>query len=135
MGGIMFRTVVAILALALSAGTAFADDYTCRSIAGGVTLGFTLTRGDAGYAVTDAVFKLGDEPGYSTTATEPPSLATITGLDMDNKVLFNFHSSQSDTDVATVRLVTRFEGGGGLATGTLKPAAGGVYAIRCDIAQ
>lgn len=129
----MFRAIVAILALALSAGAAFADDYTCRSIAGGVTLGFTLTSSDAGYAVTDAALKIGDEPGYSTTATEPASLATITGLDMDNKVLFNFHASGSDTNVATVRLVTRFEGGGGVATGTLKPAAGGVYAIRCDI--
>ena len=131
----MFRAIVAVVALALSAGTAFADGYTCRSIAGGVSLGFTLTRGDAGYAVTDATFKIGDEPGYSTTATEPASLATITGLDMDNKVLFNFHATGSDTDVATVRLVTRFEGGGGVATGTLKPAAGGVYAIRCDIAH
>jgi hypothetical protein len=127
----MFRTVVAIAALALSASTAFADGYACRSIAGGVTLGFTLSRGDAGYAVTDAALKIGDEPGYSTAATEPASLATITGLDMDNKVLFNFHAG--DADVATVRLVTRFEGGGGLATGTLKTATGGVYAIRCDI--
>ena len=131
----MFRAIVAILALALSAGAAFADGYTCRSIAGGVTLGFTLTRGEAGYTVTDAALKIGDEPGYSTTATEPTSLATITGLDMDNKVLFNFHATGTDTDVATVRLVTRFEGGGGVATGTLKPAAGGVYAIRCDIAH
>ncbi|OEO29320.1 hypothetical protein VW23_002180 [Devosia insulae DS-56] len=131
----MLRTVVAIAALALSAGTALADDYTCRSIAGGLTLGFTLTQGDAGYAVTDAALKIGDDPGYSTSATEPASLATITGLDMDNKVLFNFHATASDTDIATVRLVTRFEGGGGLATGTLKPATGGVYAIRCDIAH
>lgn len=129
----MFRTVVAVLALALSAGAAFADGYTCRSIAGGVTLGFTLSRGDTGYTVTDAALKIGDEAGYSTTAAEPASLATITGLDMDNKVLFNFHSG--DADVATVRLVTRFEGGGGLATGTLKTAVGGVYAIRCDIAD
>lgn len=127
----MFRTVIVAGALALSAGTAFADGYACRSIAGGVALGFTLTRGDAGYAVTDAALKVGDEPGYSTTATEPASLATITGLDLDNKVLFNFHAG--DADIATVRLVTRFEGGAGLATGTLKTTSGGVYAIRCDI--
>ena len=129
----MFRTVIAITAVALSAGSAFADGYACRSIVAGVTLGFTLTKADAGFTVTDAALKIGDEPGYSTTSTEPASLATITGLDMDNKVLFNFHAAGSDTDVATVRLVTRFEGAAGVATGTLKPAAGGVYAIRCDI--
>jgi len=131
----MFRTVIAIVTLALSAGTAFADGYTCRSIAGGLTLGFTLARSDAGYAVTDAAIKIGEEPEYSTTATDPASLATITGLDMDNKVLFNFHATQGDADIATVHLVTRFEGGGGLATGTLKTATGGIYAIRCDIAH
>jgi len=129
----MFRTVIALAAVALSVGTAFADDYTCRAIAGGLTLGFTLAKGNAGYAVTDAALKIGDEPGYSTSATDPASLATITGLDMDNKVLFNVHASSTDTDIATIRLVTRFEGAAGLATGTLKTPAGGIYAIRCDV--
>ncbi len=129
----MLRTVVAIAALALSAGTAFADGYACRSIAGGLPLGFTLARGDAGYAVTDAELKIGHGPGYSTTATAPAGLATITGLDMDNKVLFSFHASSSDSEIATIRLVTRFEGAAGLATGTLKTPTGEVYAIRCDI--
>lgn len=132
----MLRTVIATAALLASVGVASADDvFSCRTLSGvaGPTLSFTIAHVNDTYSIADAVFEVKDGVVYSTAATDPANLATISGLNLDNQVSFNFR--QADADVAKVNLVTRFEGGGDTASGNVSISDGGIFVLRCDVAH
>jgi hypothetical protein len=134
----MHRTLIAALALAASVGAALAETYSCRSLDGEtpVTLDFTTSYSNGAYAVDSAAFQIEDDLGYSTTAIEPTSLATLTGADVSSESLrFSFHYQDADYDgdVATVHVVTLSEGANALTAGVLQVVGGGLWSIRCDI--
>jgi hypothetical protein len=127
------RGITAAAALLLTAGAAYAESFSCRSLGGPEpVLTFTLAQSGETFSVPDATLKLGDV-SYATAATDPALQATIVDLDLDNKVEFTVR--HADTDLAFVNLVTRFESGGGIATGTIRAMAGGIQVLRCDITR
>jgi hypothetical protein len=134
----MFRPLIAAAALAASATTASAESYDCRSLSGEppVTLSFTTRHADGGYAVIAAEFQIEDDIGYSTTATEPTSLATVSGVEIASEtVAFRFHYTDAsyDGDVATVRVATLSEGAYSLTAGVLQVSGGGLWAVQCEV--
>jgi hypothetical protein len=134
----MFRALIAAAALLASATTASAEAYDCRSLSGEppATLSFTTRHSSGAYAVMAAEFQIEDDLGYSTTAAEPTSLATISGVEIDSEnVMFRFHYSDAgyDGDVATVHVVTLSEGEHDLTAGVLQVSGGGLWAVQCEV--
>jgi hypothetical protein len=132
-------TAIAMFLLLPVSGSALADAYSCRSLAGDppVTLDFDLRYSSGTYAVTRAAFQIEDEIGYSTTAEHPQDRATVTGLEAGaEEVRFSLHYAgvNYDADIATVHVVTLAEGAHTLTAGVLHVVAGGLWPVQCDIA-
>jgi hypothetical protein len=130
-----------LAALAAMPGAAVAEDYACRSVAGEmpgdppVEIGFTLDYTDSGHAISRASFQIEGDLGYSTEATEPTSLATVTGLKVaDHVIAFRLHYTGDgyDGDIATLHVVTLSEGAHWITAGAFHAVGGGLWAIKCD---
>lgn len=124
--------------LCLATSMAVADEYSCRSFGGEdkVTLDFSIGHSGGAYAVLGAGFQIEGDIGYSTTATEPTSLATTSGVAVTpEEVRFSLHYTDPsyDGDVATVHVVTLSEGAHVMTAGVLHVVAGGLWPIQCDI--
>jgi hypothetical protein len=137
----LLKVLTAAAALAVPAGAALADDYACHSVASDeeqappVQISFTLVYSSHAYAVTKAAFQIEGDIGYSTTATEPTSLATVTGVVVENDFIeFSLHYSDSgyDGDVAKLHVVTLSEGAHYITAGAFHAVGGGLYAVVCD---
>jgi len=133
------RTVALTVAVScLMTAMATADEYSCRSIGGegAVTMDFALRYSGGAYDVVSAGFQIEGDIGYSTSATEPTSLATITGIEGDDEhVRFSLHYTDAayDGDIATVHVATLSEGAHTLTAGVLHVVAGGLWPIQCEI--
>ena len=135
------KTLIAAVALAASAGAVTAADYSCHSVtsdekgAPPVEVSFTLTHSSGAYAVMKAAFQIENDIGYSTTATEPTSLATVTGVAVENDVIgFRLHYTGDgyDGDIARLHVVTLSEGAHALTAGAFHAVGGGLYVVVCD---
>lgn len=130
--------LIAAAAVALSAGTAAAETYTCRTLNETdfpVTASFDLRYSSGAYAIMRAEFQIEGDIGYSTMATHPLDLATVTGVEADeNSIAFSLHHTDPDYDgdVATLHVVTLSEGAHELTAGVLKVVGGGLWPIACD---
>ena len=134
----MLRALTLAVVLAASTTVARSESYDCRSLSGEptATLSFTTRYSSGDYAVMAAEFQIEDDIGYSTTATEPTSLATLSGVEIDSgNVEFRFHYKDAnyDGDVATVHVVTLSEGANSLTAGVLQVSAGGLWAVQCEV--
>lgn len=131
----MYRAVIAGVALLAATGAASAESFTCRSLSGDPPV--LLDFGVADRAISSASFQIEDDMGYSTTADEPTSLATISGAEIGGAgdVAFKFHYADAsyDGDVASVHVVTLSEGAFSKTAGVLQVSGGGVWAIECDV--
>jgi len=130
-------SAVLILGLTLP-GSAIADEYACRSLEGEspVTLDFALRSASDAYSVTSAAFQIEGDIGYSTVASEPTALATVTGVEATSEdVRFSLHYTDAnyDGDVATVHVVTLADGAQILTAGVLRVVGGGLWPVRCEI--
>jgi hypothetical protein len=117
---------------------ALADEYACKSLAGDppVTLDFSLRYSSGAYAVMSAAFQIEGDIGYSTTATEPTDLATVTGVEISaDEVRFKLHYADAtyDGDIATIHVVTLAEGEHTVTAGALHVLAGGLWPVQCEI--
>jgi hypothetical protein len=134
----MRRALIAIAAVTASASAASADVYNCRSVNEPkypVTANFELKCDDPCF-VTRADLQIEDDIGYSTTATHPSALVTITDLEVDSgRIEFNFHQhdAEYDGDVATLDVVSLSEGIYSLTGGVLQVGGGGLWTIQCDV--
>jgi hypothetical protein len=138
------RTVAMSLiaaALAATASAATASDYSCHSVAGDeegappAEVSFTLTYSSNAYAVIKAAFQIEGDIGYSTVATEPTSLATVTGVVVDDDVIeFSLHYTGDgyDGDIAKLHVVTLSEGAHAITAGAFHAVGGGLYAVVCE---
>ncbi len=135
----MLRALIATAALLAGAGAASAETYACRSVSGEppATLDFSIRHSSGAWAVMSAAFQIEDDIGYSTTAAEPTSLATVTGVEIGSAedVAFKFHYTDADYDgdVASVHVVTLSEGARSLTAGVLAVVGGGLWAVQCDL--
>ncbi len=133
--------LIAAAAVALSAGTAAAETYTCRTLNETdfpVTASFDLRYSSGAYAVMSAEFQIEGDIGYSTTATHPLDLATVTGVAVDEgSIKFSLQHTDPDYDgnVATLHVVTLTEGTHALTAGVLKVVGGGLWPIVCDTSE
>lgn len=133
------RTVaLTVAASCLMTAMAAADEYSCRSVGGegAVAMDFSLRYSGGAYAVTGAGFQIEGDIGYSTSATEPTSLATVTGVEADgDHVRFSLHYTDAkyDGDIATVHVATLSEGAYAMTAGVLRVVGGGLWPIQCDI--
>jgi hypothetical protein len=135
---------LAALILAGLCGATSAAEYDCRSVAGEtpayLELPVHLTvqttySSEAGVAIS-AGFQIEGDIGYSTTATEPDSLATVTRVVTDgNQLRFSMHYANEhyDGDVATVHLVTLSEGAHAMTGGVLHVVGGGLWTVHCIV--
>ena len=133
------RTVALTVAVyCLMTAMAAADEYSCRSIGGegAVTVEFSFRISSGAYAVASAGFQIEGDIGYSTSATEPTSLATVTGVEGDDEHFrFSLHytDAEYDGDIATVHVATLSEGAHTLTAGVLHVVGGGLWPIQCDV--
>ena len=130
--------VLSAVLLCLMVTVAAADEYSCRSLGGEdkVTFDFTTRYASGAHAVLGASFQIEGDIGYSTTATEPTSLATVTGVEGDGeRIRFSMHytDAQYDGDIATIHVVTLTEGAHALTAGVLHVVGGGLWPIECEI--
>jgi hypothetical protein len=135
----MYRALIAAAALLAFTGTASAETFACRSVSGEppVNLDFALRYSSDGFTVISAAFQIEGDIGYSTTATEPTSLATIAHAPISaaEDVAFRFHytDAEYDGDVASVRIVSLSEGMDIKAAGVIAVVGGGAWALECDL--
>jgi hypothetical protein len=135
----MLRAVVAAAVLLASASAASAETYACHSVSGEppVTLDFRIRHSSGAWAVMSAAFQIEDDIGYSTDATEPTSLATVTKVEITSAadVAFKLHytADDYDGDVASLHVVTLTEGAHSLTAGVLQVTGGGLWAMECDL--
>lgn len=135
----MLRAVIAAAALLLSAGAASAESYACHSLSGEppATLDFTIRHSSGAWAVMSAKFQIEGDLGYSTTAAEPTSLATVTGVEIgsaeDVAFRLRYTADDYDGDVASIHVVTLSEGARSLTAGVLQVTGGGLWAMECDL--
>jgi hypothetical protein len=131
------RFLIAAAFVVLSAGTAAAETYTCRSLDETdfpVTARFDLRYSSGAYAIMRAEFQIEGDIGYSTAATHPLDLATVTGVEVDEgSIQFSLQHTDPDYDgiVATLHVVTLSEGAHELTAGVLKVVGGGLWPIAC----
>ena len=137
-------SLIAAVALAATAGAATASDYSCHSVASDekaappVEVSFTLSHSSNAYAVMKAAFQIEDDIGYSTVAIEPTSLATVTGVVVENDVIeFSLHYTGDgyDGDIAKLHVVTLSEGAHAITAGAFHAVGGGLYAVVCDSSE
>lgn len=134
----MRPTAMAAMALLALPGSALADEYACRSLGEEppVTMDFSLRYSSGAYAVMSAGFQIEGDIGYSTSASEPTSLATVTGMEASqDQVRFSLHYKDADYDgdVATLHVVTLSEGVHTLTAGVLHVVGGGLWPLQCEI--
>jgi hypothetical protein len=136
--------LIATAALAATASAATASDYSCHSVASDekaappVEVSFTLGHSSNAYAVMKAAFQIEGDIGYSTEATEQTSLATVTGVVVENDVIeFSLHYTGGgyDGDIAKLHVVTLSEGAHAITAGAFHAVGGGLYAVVCDSSE
>jgi hypothetical protein len=133
------QLLIAAAVLAASVSGAAADSYACHSLNDPkfpVTANFVLSCADDPCAVTSANLQIEGDMGYSTTATEPSALVTVTGFDADSEhIKFDFHLNDGEYDivVATLHVVTLSEGVYSLTGGVLQVGGGGLWTIECEV--
>jgi hypothetical protein len=134
---------LAILAILLagSGAASAADRYACASLAGdpGVTADFTLSYSSRAYAVLGAGFRIEDEIGYSTEASDPRDRALVSAVDVSTgaeDISFSLLAAEggyASSPVARLHVVTLPEGAHMLTAGVLQVTGGGLWPIRCDV--
>jgi hypothetical protein len=133
------RFVAAAVLVIGFGGATGAEEYDCRQAVDGdwpVHLEAEVRHSSGANAVTRASVQIEDDIGYSTTATEPTALVTVTDVTASSGQLrFSLHYRDEDheVDVATVYLATLSEGAHSVTGGVLRVVGGGLWVVRCTV--